>query len=57
LWLARKGIQDKIVANPAFLLGILADDLNSVSREHARLDQNYLVHLPKAQAVRDFLAT
>ena len=32
LWLARKGLQNETAANHAFLLGIVADDLNPVWR-------------------------
>jgi hypothetical protein len=57
LWLAWEGIQNKTPANPAFLLAILADDLNTVWCDSYAFHGNYWFICSKAQAIEHFLTT
>jgi hypothetical protein len=57
LRLAREGLQNKTPANHAFLLGIVADDLNPVWRWRDRFDDNLWFVCSKTQAVEHFLTT
>ena len=45
-------MQGKTAANPAFLLGILADDLNAVRRDPTRFDRNYWFIWSKTRVIR-----
>ena len=54
LWLARKSIQDKTAANPAFLLGIIADNLNTAWRDRAARSE-LLAHLTEKPLLKCLL--
>jgi hypothetical protein len=55
LWLARKGIQNKTPANPAFSLGIVAD-LTIVWYDHTRFN-DYWFSCSKASTIEHFITT